>query len=86
MAAAFLDKNKLSRSTDVTTFPDVSLWTVDNIVNCAQLTNLLMVEPRIQKGSPVMPILRRIKHFPRIDTYFFKIHCNIVLPSTPRPS
>ena len=23
---------------------------------------------------------------PRIDTYFFKFHSNIVLPSTPRPS
>jgi hypothetical protein len=25
-------------------------------------------------------------YFPRIDTYFFEVHSNIVLPSTPRPS
>jgi hypothetical protein len=30
-------------------------------------------------------ILSRINPIPRIDTYFFKIHSNIVFPSTPRP-
>ena len=30
-------------------------------------------------------ILRRINLIPRIDTYLFKVHSNIVLPSTPRP-
>ena len=32
------------------------------------------------------PYLSRINSIPCIDTYFFKIHSNIVLPSTPRPS
>ena len=31
-----------------------------------------------------MPILSRINQIPHIDTYFFKIHSNIVLPSTSR--
>jgi hypothetical protein len=31
------------------------------------------------------PILSRINLVPRIDTYLFKVHSNIVLPSTPRP-
>ena len=37
-------------------------------------------------NSPVIPILRRMNPIPRIDTHFFKIHSNIVLPSTPMPS
>ena len=41
---------------------------------------------RIQKGSPVIPILSRINPIPRIDTNFFKIHSNTALPSLPRPS
>ena len=32
------------------------------------------------------PILSQINLIPRIDTYFFKIHSNIVLTSMPRPS
>ena len=28
---------------------------------------------------------RQINLIPRIDTYFFKIQSNIVLPSTPKP-
>jgi hypothetical protein len=43
-------------------------------------------EYRIQKGSPIIPILRWTNPIPRIDTHFIKIHSNIVLPSTPRPS
>ena len=39
----------------------------------------------IHKDTPIIPILRRINPIPRIDTYFFKIHSNIVLPSTPWP-
>ena len=35
--------------------------------------------------SPIIPILSRINPIPRIDTYLFKVHSNIVLPSTPRP-
>ena len=38
----------------------------------------------IHKGSPIIPIQRRINLIPRIDTYFFKVHSNIVLPSTRR--
>jgi hypothetical protein len=41
------------------------------------------VQCRIQKGPPIIPILSRINSIPRIDTYFFKIHSNIVLSSTP---
>ena len=37
----------------------------------------------IPKGSPINPILNRINPIPRIDTYFCKIHYNIVLPSAP---
>ena len=32
------------------------------------------------KGSPIIPILSRINLIPRIDTYPFKVHSNIVLP------
>ena len=32
------------------------------------------------------PYTGRINPVPRIDTYFFKIHSNIVLPSAPRTS
>ena len=38
------------------------------------------------KGSPVIPNLCRISRITCIDTYFFKIHSNIVLPSTSWPS
>ena len=38
------------------------------------------------KGSPINPILSRINPIPRIETYFFKILSNIVLPTKPRPS
>ena len=38
----------------------------------------------IHKRPPIIPILSRINPIPRIDTYFFKIHSNIFLPSTPR--
>ena len=34
------------------------------------------------QGSPINSYPEPI---PRIDTYLFKVHCNIVLPSTPRP-
>ena len=43
------------------------------------------VQCRIHKGSPIIPILGRINAIPRIDTYLFKFHSNIFLPSTPRP-
>ena len=38
------------------------------------------VQCRIQKGSPTIPILSSINPTPRIDTYFFKVHSNSVLP------
>ena len=34
----------------------------------------------IHKGSPIIPILSRINPIPRIDTYLFKVHSNILLP------
>jgi hypothetical protein len=36
--------------------------------------------------TSALPIMSRINPIPRIDTYFFKIYSDIVLPSTPRPS
>ena len=44
------------------------------------------VQCRIYMGSPVIRILNQINPIPHIDTYFIKIHSNIVLRSTPRPS
>ena len=44
------------------------------------------VQCRIYKGSPIIPILIRINPITRIDTYLFKVHSKIVLPSTPRPT
>ena len=41
----------------------------------------LKVQCHVNKGSPIIPILSRINPNPRIDTYFFKIHYNIVLHS-----
>ena len=43
------------------------------------------VQCRIDKGSPLIPILSGINAIPRNDAYFFKVHSNNVLPSTPRP-
>ena len=38
------------------------------------------------KGLYKKPYVSRIIPIPLIDSYFFKIHSNIDLPSTPRPS
>ena len=38
----------------------------------------------IHKSSPIIPVLNQINSIRRIDTYFFKIHCNIAHLSTPR--
>ena len=42
----------------------------------------LEVQYRIHKGSPIIPILSQINPISLIDTYLFKVHSNIVLPST----
>jgi hypothetical protein len=42
------------------------------------------VQCRIHEDSPIIPILSRINPITRIDTYLFKVHSNIVLPSTPK--
>ena len=39
----------------------------------------LQVQCRILKGCPITPFLSRINPIPRIDTYLFKIHSNIIL-------
>jgi hypothetical protein len=39
----------------------------------------------IHMGFPTTPILNQINPIARIDTYFFRVHSNMVLPSTPRP-
>ena len=36
---------------------------------------------QFHKGSPIVLILRRFNSIPHIDTHFFKIYSNIVLPS-----
>ena len=36
----------------------------------------------VPKDSPIIPIHGQIYPIPSIDTYFFNIHSNIVLPST----
>ena len=43
------------------------------------------MNPEVQCRSPIIPILSQINPIPRIDTYLFKVHSNIVLPFTPRP-
>ena len=49
-----------------------------------------LMEPRgsmlHSQGLPSNPYPSRINPIPHIDTYFFKIQSNIILPSTPRPS
>ena len=50
--------------------------TTGNIIYCFIYFNFIF--------SPIMPVLIRIKPIPRIETYFFKIHSNIVLPSSAR--
>ena len=42
------------------------------------------VHCHIHKVSPIIPILSQINTIPRIGTYLFKVHSNIVLPSMPR--
>ena len=37
------------------------------------------------QGPSNNPSPESINPIPRMDTYFFKINSNIVLPSTPRP-
>ena len=37
------------------------------------------------QGLSIIHILSRINPIPRIDTYLFKVHSNIVLSSRPRP-
>ena len=40
------------------------------------------VQCRIHKGSPILPTLSRINLIPRTDTYFIKVHSDMVHPST----
>ena len=40
---------------------------------------MVAIQWHIHKGSPIIPIMSRINPVPRIDTYFFKIHSNIIL-------
>jgi len=40
----------------------------------------------LSQGLSNNPVLSQIKPVPRIDTHFSKVHCNISLQSTPRPS
>ena len=56
----------------------------NNVNNNNNNNNNPEVQYRIHNGSPITPILSRINPIPHIDTYFFKIHSNIVFPSTPR--
>ena len=38
------------------------------------------VQFRIHKGFPIIPVLSWLNPIPHIDTYFFRIHSNIVIP------
>ena len=54
-------------------------------------TNSMVYETRkfnaaFRRALPIIPILSPINSIPRFDTYFLKIHPNIPLQSTPRPS
>ena len=42
------------------------------------------MEPGGSMSHSIIPVLSRINPIPHIDTYLFKIHSNIVLPSTPK--
>ena len=56
------------------------------VLDCADDVNLIADYIRtIGKKSRYVVILSRINPTPHIDTYFLKIHTNIVFPSTPRP-
>ena len=46
------------------------------------------MEPRgsMPHSQGLSNMMSQINPIPRIDTYFLKIHSNIALPSTPRPS
>ena len=44
------------------------------------------IQCRTHKFPLIIPVLNRINPIPRIDTYFFTVHSNIVVPSTLRPS
>ena len=46
----------------------------------------LEVQCYIYDDFPIILILNRINSIARIDSKFFKIYCNIVLPPTPKPS
>ena len=50
----------------------VSYWLINKLHDLCNPE----VQCRIHKGSPIIPILSRINPFPRIDTYFFKVHTN----------
>jgi len=43
------------------------------------------VRYRIHNSSPLVPILRQMHSVHNFQTYFPKIHSNVILPSTPRP-
>ena len=52
--------------------------------NCTRNKTKIINKPDSKTGLP--SVTSRINSIPRIDTYFFEIHSNIVLPSMPRSS
>ena len=56
-------------------------YTLINSVACGLRGSMLH-----SQGLANNPILSGLNPIHRIDSYFFRIHCNIVLPPTPRPS
>ena len=52
----------------------------NKITNSLHDSRNLEVQCRIHKGSPIIPILRRINPVPHIVDYLLKMHSNIVLP------
>ena len=67
---------------------DCSLILSTSSSNSSKLTHSMApeVQCRIYKDYPIISIPSRINPINCIDTYFLKIHFNIVLTSTHRPS
>ena len=56
-------------------FPRIGIWYFRSVLFLC-LRNL-EVQWRIHKGSLIIPTLSQINQIPHIDTYLFKVHCQI---------
>ena len=88
-------QHNIDNTTAVTLYIDVSVH-MDWMGGCIEhtiglsLANYGLWDPevqcRIHRGCPIISILSRNNPYPRVDTYFYKISSNIVLPTTPMSS